>query len=52
MSAIQSKTVNLPFNAKDNIEQELKKLGYDVLRWAVVEVKDSVLVISLSYISG
>ena len=48
MSAIQSKTVNLPFSAKDNIEQELKKLGYDVLRWAVVEVKDSELVISLS----
>ena len=52
MTTILSTTVNLPTASKDNIEQELKKLGYDVLRWAVVEVKDSVLVVSLSYISG
>ncbi len=52
MTTIQSTTVNIPINAKDNIEQELKKLGFDVLRWAVVEVKESVLVVSLSYISS
>ena len=52
MTTIQSTTVNIPINAKDNIEQELKNLGYNVLRWAVVEVKDNILVVSLSYISG
>ena len=52
MTTIQSTTVNIPINAKANIEQELKNLGYNVLRWAVVEVKESVLVVSLSYISS
>lgn len=52
MTTIQSTTVNIPINAKDNIEQELKNLGYNVLRWAVVEVKDNILVVSLSYISS
>ena len=52
MTTIQSTTVNIPIKAKANIEQELKKLGFDVLRWAVVEVKESVLVVSLSYISS
>jgi hypothetical protein len=31
------------------IEQELKKLGFDVVRWAVIEVDDEFLTVSISY---
>ncbi len=52
MSSIQSTTVKLPLNSRENIEQVLNSIGYDVLRWAIVEVLDDSVVVSVSYIDG
>lgn len=46
--AIVSKTVKIPFAKKECIESYLKELGYDVLRWAIVEVAQDNIVVSLS----
>ena len=32
------------------IESELKKQGYDVLRWAITEISDSQYTVSISYV--
>ncbi len=52
MASIHSTTVDLPKTAINNIEDNLKSLGYDVLRWAIVHVNDNSVVVSLSYITG
>jgi hypothetical protein len=31
------------------IEQELKNLGFDVVRWALIEIDDEFLTVSVSY---
>ena len=33
------------------VEQELKALGLDVVRWAVIDVDDDSLTVSVSYIN-
>lgn len=33
------------------IEQELKLLGFDVVRWAVIAVDEEYLTVSISYIN-
>jgi hypothetical protein len=49
---IKSETVKIqkPKNF-DNlyIEQELKNLGFDVVRWALIEIDDKFLTVSVSY---
>ena len=52
MASIKSTTVTLPQSVMYNIEDELKKLGYDVLRWAIVEVQENSLIVSLSYVES
>ena len=49
---IKSKTVNIKkLDNFDNlyIENELKKLNFDVVRWAVIEVGDDFLKLSISF---
>lgn len=51
---IKSKNVKIKkIDAFDNlyIEQELKKLGLEYVRWAVIAVDEDCLTISVSYIN-
>lgn len=34
------------------IEQELKNLGLDIVRWAIVEIDKNTLTLSVSYINS
>ncbi|MBR5554776.1 hypothetical protein IKU74_02065 [bacterium] len=47
---IKSDIVKIKFTTDNiEIEKELNTLGIDPLRWAIVDVKDSELFISVSY---
>lgn len=51
---IKSKNVKIKKTENfDNlyIENELKKLGLDIVRWAVIDVDDEFLTISVSHIN-
>ena len=44
---IKIKTDSLPPNV-DYIEEEIKKLGFEPIRWAIVDIKNLELTINLS----
>ncbi len=47
---ITSDLIKLKFtNDNSEIERELKNLGIDPLRWAVVEVSDDTITVSVAY---
>ena len=47
---IKSETIKIKYtNDNSVIEQELKNMGIEPLRWAVIEVDENTLTLSVSY---